>query len=118
MRPPGLSDALAVARALAVLPPDARAGALDDVLARARAADAYRKRFGRWHPAHGCGSLTTAVGGRAKRAEPDLTDDDWCRLLAYVLTGIADARADARRRGGGRGRAVRAAAPSPGGRTS
>ena len=100
MREPGLVDILEAARVLIALPPAERARAFDAIIDDARAADAYRKRFGRWHPRLGNGGLGLAARARPMAAEGRVVDPAWCACLALCLTRLPAARAAVRRRGG------------------
>lgn len=91
MRPALHGDAVAAARVLVTVPETARAGTLAQMLARADAADAYRKRFGRAHPQWGSGTLMSlAQRGAVLRPEPDLGQSAYCRCLALVYAMLAD----------------------------
>ncbi|MEX5729273.1 hypothetical protein Ga0609869_002626 [Rhodovulum iodosum] len=92
MRPVLHGDAVAAALALMPLPEAARAGAITAMLARAGAADAYRKRFGRSHPRWGDGSLMALARGRPLPPEPALDDAGYCRCLSLVFAAIAEWR--------------------------
>lgn len=92
MRPILPGDAVAAARALYARPPAARLGAMATMLARAEAADAYRKRFHRAHPAWGNGSLMALAQREDLPPEPPLDDPDYCRCLALVFATLADRR--------------------------
>lgn len=90
MRPVLHGDAIAAARALKRRPADERGPALALMLARAEAADAFRIRFGRAHPAWGNGSLMALVGRETLPAEPPLDDPDYCRCLSLVYGVLAE----------------------------
>ncbi|MBB4022054.1 MULTISPECIES: DUF7742 family protein [Actibacterium] len=107
MRPVLHGDVVAAARALLPLPDCARAAALRGMLARAAAADAYRKRFGRAHRAWGNGSLMAVALPRVRGAEPFLDDAEYCRCLALVFETLAAWRAENRGRAALRVRARR-----------
>ncbi|RAP39878.1 hypothetical protein BYZ73_18030 [Rhodovulum viride] len=89
MRPVLHGDAVAAARALYALPQADRAGAIQAMLLRAEAADAYRKRFGRGHPLWGNGSLMALVQRGALPPEPSLDEPEYCRCLAQVFAALA-----------------------------
>lgn len=93
MRPVLHGDAVAAARVLYALPEGERARAMRVMLARAEAADAFRKRFGRAHPRWGSGSLMSVAQRGDLPAEPALDDCDYARCLACVFTALADWRA-------------------------
>ncbi|SIO11146.1 hypothetical protein SAMN05444722_0459 [Rhodovulum sp. ES.010] len=92
MRPVLHGDAVCAARALHARPPAERPFALARLMARAEAADAYRKRFGRAHPAWGNGSLMALAAREDLPPEPPLDDPDYCRCLARVFAAIAEWR--------------------------
>ncbi|HDR29185.1 MAG TPA: hypothetical protein ENN83_11355 [Rhodovulum sp.] len=93
MRPVLPGDAVAAARALFACPPGKRTASMALMLERAEAADAYRKRFGRAHPAWGNGSLMALAQRESLPPEPLLDDPDYCRCLALVFATLADRRA-------------------------
>ncbi|TCO70903.1 hypothetical protein [Rhodovulum euryhalinum] len=92
MRPVLHGDVVAAARALYVRSPEERLAAMALMLARADAADAYRKRFHRAHPEWGNGSLMALACRQDLPPEPPLDDPDYCRCLALVLASLADSR--------------------------
>jgi len=92
MRPVLPGDAVSAARALYARPPAERAEAMTRMLARAEAADAYRKRFRRAHPDWGNGSLMALALREALAPEPPLDDPDYCRCLARVFAALAEHR--------------------------
>jgi len=95
MRPVLHGDVVAAACALLPLAEEERAPALRGMLARAVAADAYRRRFGRAHPDWGNGTLM-AVARRPGQGvrEPFLDDPDYCRCMALVFETLVDWRAE------------------------
>lgn len=96
MRPVLIGDVQAAALALAALPVAARDAALDRMFARAAAADRFRKRLGRVHPAWGDGTLAAAAragaGGRGAAAEAFLCDPRYLDGLLRVLGRLAARR--------------------------
>ena len=88
MRPILHSDLLQVARALLLLPQDARAGQCAAIFERAEAADRYVKRFRRLHPEWGNGSLWSASQNWPKAPDPGLGNLDFCRCLSLVLAAV------------------------------
>lgn len=102
MRPILHGDAVAAALALSTLPKPARSGAMAEMLARAGAADAYRKRFGRAHPRWGDGSLMALARQHPLPPEPTLDEVGYCLCLALVFQSIAAWRAEKARLSGRR----------------
>jgi hypothetical protein len=101
VRPLVGDELVRLARVLAAVEPAGRRAALDAVLVRARAADAWRQRTGRLHPAWGDGSVHGAVQGMPAAAA-DARDPDYLGALA-LAAGVLAARRRAHlaRRGGG-----------------
>lgn len=89
MRPVLHGDAVAAARALLLVPRADRLHAMHTYLARADAADRYRKRFGRAHPCWGNGALMAVVQGEGEPPEPPLDASEYCRCLAEVFLALA-----------------------------
>ncbi len=91
MRPVLIGDAQAAALALLPLPDRARDAALERMFTRAAAADRYRKRLGRVHPAWGDGTLAAAARaeGGGELAEPVLCDAGYLDALLRVLGRLA-----------------------------
>ena len=89
MRPVMHGDLTALARHLLILPPPRRPAACARLMAQADAADRYRKRFGRAHPAWGNGTLMARALATAPPPEPRLQDPDYAACLALVLTQLA-----------------------------
>lgn len=100
MRPVLHGDVTAAARALLPLPEEVRPAALRGMLARAGAADAYRKRFGRGHPDWGNGSLMAVALRGVAGPEPFLDAPDYCRCLALVFEELVRWRAQKAANGG------------------
>lgn len=80
-------DIRAAACALLPLPREARAAALGALIARAKAADRYRRRFGRRHPQWGDGTLAEAAGRVAP--EPFADDPEYLEALFHVVQHLA-----------------------------
>jgi len=92
MRPVLHSDLIFAARALMALPSCARATAADHLIARADAADRYRRRFGRAHADWGNGTLMALACKTTLPPEPSLRDPAYTACLAAVLAALADRR--------------------------
>ncbi|MFD2175187.1 hypothetical protein [Rhodobacter lacus] len=88
MRPILIDDVLAAAEAALACPPEARAAALARWLEEAHAADLYRKRLGRVHPAWGIGSLGDRARGEPRR-RPLWPGAERLEALGLVLAAIA-----------------------------
>ncbi|WP_212525979.1 hypothetical protein [Actibacterium sp. MT2.3-13A] len=84
MRPVLQGDVIAAAQAVLRLPEGEREAALRAMMARAAAADAYRKRLGRAHPLWGNGSLMAVARRGPLPPAPSLSDREFCRCLALV----------------------------------
>ncbi len=89
-------DVVAAACVLLALPDTLRAKRLDRMLDEAAAADLYRKKTGKGHPAWGNGSLMAAALHYPARAEPFLDDVDYCRCMALVFEALVERRCRAR----------------------
>lgn len=98
MRPVMHGDLTAAARHLLTLPDSLRASRCARLIAQADAADRYRKRFGRAHPAWGNGTLMAAARMQPLPREPQLHDPDYAACLILVLTQLG-LRRDASRQG-------------------
>lgn len=98
MRPVLTVDLETAARAMAALPPDARAAAMAVILAGAHAADRARRRTGRAHPLWGRGTLADAAAVLPLAAPPRVCNAHACAALAAVLEGLARWRTDPARR--------------------
>lgn len=85
---------MAAALVLLWLPVAARSRVMRDMLEQAAAADLYRKRLGKGHPAWGNGSLMAVAMGRDRAAEPFLDDPDYCRCLIMVFTTLLEWRSE------------------------
>lgn len=90
MRPVLPGDVRAAALALVALPRATRDAALAAIFARAEAADRYRKRLGRVHPAWGDGTLAAAA--RPAADEPLADDPAYLDAQLRVLTCLAHRR--------------------------
>lgn len=88
MRPVMHGDLTAAARHLLALPDALRAPQCARLIAQADAADRYRKRFGRAHPAWGNGTLMAAARQHPLPREPRLNDPDYALCLILVLTQL------------------------------
>lgn len=86
-------DVTAAARAVRGLPQNHQRRAILSLLVKADAADRFRKRFGRAHPAWGNGSLmAAALGADSGWDEPFLSDPDYLEAMAAVLDAVLDWR--------------------------
>ncbi|MGO4853159.1 DUF7742 family protein [Phaeovulum sp. W22_SRMD_FR3] len=85
-------DVVAAARALLPLPVARRRAELDWLIARAEAADRFRKRLGRAHPDWGNGSLMGAAMRGPLPPEPHLSDPDYLDCLAEVIAALVARR--------------------------
>ncbi|SMX42001.1 DUF7742 family protein [Actibacterium lipolyticum] len=94
MRPVLHGDVVAAARVLLATPASKRSFIMAEMLSRASAADAYRKRFGRAHFRWGNGSLMAVAYGYEMRPEPFLDDADYCSCLAQVFDALKTWRSD------------------------
>ena len=92
MRPVLHGDMVAAALVLLRLPVSERSAVMRDMLEQAAAADLYRKRLGKGHPAWGSGSLMAVAMRQGRAAEPFLDDPDYCRCLITVFTTLLDWR--------------------------
>lgn len=79
-------------RTLLSVPPEARAWAMDTIIARADLADRYRKRTGRILRGAGDGSLMTAAWTISRQPPPPRCDAAYCAGLAVVVGALADWR--------------------------
>jgi hypothetical protein len=64
-------------------------------IAQARAADRYRRRFGRWHPEFGDGSLASWAGRWPRPPEPALDDPEYAGCLRLILAILEEHGASA-----------------------
>jgi len=94
MRPVLHTDITAVAKTLLSIPENLRAERFYRMLVQAEAADAYRKRFGRWHPVWGNGSLLAAAAPATAGAEPFLDDPEYCGCLAMIFEALVQWRCE------------------------
>ena len=83
MRPVLHADVICAARVLLCLPSGRRWQAAQELVARAEAADRYRRRLGRTHPGWGNGTLMAAAMARpmAPGHRPDHPDYADCLML-------------------------------------
>ena len=95
MRPVLHADVICAARVLLCLPSGRRWQAAQELVARAEAADSYRRRLGRTHPGWGNGTLMAAAMARpmAPGHRPDHPDYADCLML--VLDALRRHRAAA-----------------------
>jgi len=93
MRPVGLGDLVAAAGALAAVAPDQRRALMARLLAEARAADVFRRREGRIHPAFGNGTLMAAALARPQRALPP-GERQALLCLAQALAAVLETPAE------------------------
>ncbi|SLN21765.1 hypothetical protein PSA7680_00826 [Pseudoruegeria aquimaris] len=91
MRPVLTDDLLAALDCLMAAPPQARAGLRAQMIARAQAAEACRRRNGRMHPVFGGGSLMAAAA--SLQARPAVRwrwqDPQVCREAIALLRAFA-----------------------------
>lgn len=85
MRPLTHGDLVAAACAVLSLRPEDRESGIARMIAQAEAADRFRRRNGRAHPAWGNGSLMAAALMRPRAREPFLDDREYCACLALVI---------------------------------
>jgi hypothetical protein len=106
MRRVMMGDAIAAALVLRAVPEGARAACFAAMLARAHAADLWRKRLGRVHPEWGNGSLMALAmaEGAGRVGEPSLADPSYLAALAVLIEalGVRAGRAEEARRRRGR----------------
>ncbi|MDJ0821451.1 MAG: hypothetical protein QNJ09_06525 [Paracoccaceae bacterium] len=88
-------DLTLAARYLLTVPLGARWRAARDLMARADAADRYRRRFGRAHPDWGNGTLRAAAAKRDLPPEPRVDDPVYCDCLILVLEALRNRRGQA-----------------------
>ncbi|MCO0612009.1 hypothetical protein M8756_01710 [Lutimaribacter sp. EGI FJ00015] len=81
-------DVTTAARALIRHGPDQRGRVLATLLDRTRAADLYRRRFGRAHPQWGDGTLAAAACRGGFPDEPGLHVPDYLECLVLVLSAL------------------------------
>ncbi|MFP4303642.1 hypothetical protein [Rhodosalinus sp.] len=112
MRPAHWPDVSAAARALLIVPPDARPGRARAMLEAAHAAHRAMKRLGRVHPRLGNGGLMVLARMAPLPPEPPLSDPEFADCLLRVLQALRDWRADPARRARRRGQGQPAAQPT------
>lgn len=88
MRPIYPSDLDCVCRVLLACDADGRAALAGEIVGRARAADRYRKRFGRAHHVLGAGCLTSAAAGFARVPARTHCDASYRACLGKVLDAL------------------------------
>lgn len=101
MRPVLHGDVTAAARALLMVPAEAREALCRRMIEEADFADRYAQRMGRPHRDWGNGTLMAAARARPLADEPALGEERYCRCLETVFRLLLEWR-EARR-----GRAVR-----------
>ncbi|MCR8546575.1 hypothetical protein M4578_01945 [Salipiger sp. P9] len=108
MRPVLHGDLICAACALLAVPRGQRWRFARDLVARADAADRYRRHLGRAHPDWGNGTLMAAALAHVLAPERRLDDPDYAECLILVLEALRVWRAGRGRlpdtaRGGGEG---------------
>ncbi|APZ55064.1 hypothetical protein [Salipiger abyssi] len=88
MRPVLHGDLICAACALLSVPQGQRWRAARDLVARADAADRYRRRIGRAHAEWGNGTLMSAALSQAIAPERRLDDPDYADCLILVLEAL------------------------------
>lgn len=68
--------------------PDVREASIKVILARAHAADKYRKRTGRSHPRWGAGRLADICTRMPMSKRPDGCDQTYLRCMAIVVAAV------------------------------
>lgn len=101
MRPVILADLLVSAQAVLGAPPALLPIMVDRLIARADAADRFRRRIGRAHPSWGDGTLAAAAEAVPASEPLALSDPDAAEALAAVLLAIARRRREGLVRRGG-----------------
>ncbi|MCJ7873735.1 hypothetical protein Q4577_13335 [Marinovum sp. 2_MG-2023] len=97
MRPVLHGDVTAAARAMLMVPAEAREGLCRRMIEEADFADRYAKRLGRAHRDWGNGTLMAAARVRPLAAEPPLGEDAYCRCLETVFHLLLEWRSTRRR---------------------
>ncbi len=88
-------DLIQLGRMLLTRPAAEREAICRRAIAEARAADKYRRRFGRRHPDFGDGSLAAWAMRFPRPPEPPLDDPDYAGCLRIVLTCLEETRSKA-----------------------
>lgn len=91
MKPVGMGDAIALARALRAAPEADWPALIARILAEAEAAADFAKAHRRTHPFFGNGSVMAACAGHPQVPEPWLSDRVYCRCLGAVFRHLAQA---------------------------
>lgn len=78
-------DLVAAGRALLAVPPACRQAHMSTLIIRSRAADRYRKRYGKSHPDWGECSLMSCARYYSQPLEPPLSDPNYAQALRCVL---------------------------------
>ena len=94
MRPIHLADLEAAARALMCCPNAARTALARQLIARADAADIYRKRSRKPHPTFGTGTLMSAAAVLPQAPRPQALDSNALDALAKMIAALAAAQTD------------------------
>jgi len=97
------NDVVALTRALTSVPHGEQYGLADLIIERAKAAQDYRRKTGRRHPAFGTGNIEAACHGRQDLGiREDWSDLDWLEAHKVALDALhalamdeRDAREDA-----------------------
>lgn len=89
MRPLMHGDLVAAGRALLSVPPACRQAHIRTLIIRSRAADRYRKRYGKSHRDWGEGSLMSCARYCTQPIEPPLCDPNYAQPLRCVLQAAA-----------------------------
>ncbi|MBI6630439.1 DUF7742 family protein [Pontibaca salina] len=90
MRPILHGDVSSAARALLVLPPQARDAVCRQMIRQAQQADHHVRENGRVHPIWGNGSLMAAARNWPLADEPGFDDVDYCHCFKLVLRALID----------------------------
>ena len=89
MRPLMHGDLVTAGRALLTVPPACRQAHINTLVIRSRAADKYRKQYGKCHPEWGEGSLMSCARHYSQPPEPVLSNPDYAQALRCVLEAAA-----------------------------
>ena len=88
MRPVLHGDVICAACALLAVPRGGRWRLAREMVAQAKAADRYRRHFGRAHPSWGNGTLMAAALSRPVAPERRLDDPDYADCLILALEAV------------------------------
>lgn len=89
MKPLMHGDLVAAGCALLGVPPACRQAHISTLLIRSRAADKYRKHYGKSHRDWGEGSLMSCARNYPQPLEPALCDPNYAQALSCVLQAAA-----------------------------